>query len=181
MIGCVVLVCEEHDDVAEFKRNTLTNSQLLNLFSTNDILVWGGDTRDTYAFTASLKLNVTSFPYVAFIALQPARSRHTSNSSSPTPTLSILSRHQGASACTPEVLATHLTETLLPRVQPYLARVKTSRETAAVQKSLEDQARQAERRLREEQDRAFAESARRDKERILAKMREEEERKRRDE
>ncbi|KAK7043947.1 UBX domain-containing protein 10 [Paramarasmius palmivorus] len=214
VIGCVVLVSEEHDDVAAFKlyvlffllptsllllfyttnkranahadyRNTLTNPTFIDTLTQNDIIIWGGDTRDTYAFTASLKLNVTSFPYIAFLGLQPSRSTSSSNSSSSTrgstePTLSILSRHQGAEACTPEKLVTHLQETLLPRVKPYLARVKTTRETLAVQRDLEESQRREERRIREEQDRAFEAAALRDRERILAKMRQEEEAKRRE-
>ncbi|KAK7014434.1 UBX domain-containing protein 10 [Paramarasmius palmivorus] len=185
VIGCVVLVSEEHDDVAAFKLNTLTNPTFIDTLTQNDIVIWGGDTRDTYAFTASLKLNVTSFPYIAFLGLQPSRSTSSSNSSSSTrgstePTLSILSRHQGAEACTPEKLVTHLQETLLPRVKPYLARVKTTRETLAVQRDLEESQRREERRIREEQDRAFEAAALRDRERILAKMRAEEEAKRRE-
>ncbi|KAL0568402.1 UBX domain-containing protein 10 [Marasmius crinis-equi] len=178
-IGCVVLVSDEHDDVPDFKRNTLTDPTFVNLLTDNNIHTWGGDVRDTPAFTASLKLQSTTYPYVAFVGLQPARNSSSSSSNSTaSPTLSILSRHQGAAATTAEALCTHLTETLLPRVQPYLARIKTSREAAEREKDYEEQARQAERALRAQQDRAFEESARRDRDRILAKIREDEEKKR---
>ncbi|KAL0057820.1 UBX domain-containing protein 10 [Marasmius tenuissimus] len=178
-IGCVVLVSEEHDDTLPFKHNTLTDPTFVNLLTDNNIYTWGGDVRDTPAFTASLKLQSTTYPYVAFVGLQPARNSSSSSSNSTaSPTLSILSRHQGATATTAEALCTHLTETLLPRVQPYLTRIKASREAAEREKDHEEQARQAERALRAQQDRAFEESARRDRDRILAKIREDEERKR---
>ncbi|KAF9255112.1 hypothetical protein L218DRAFT_1082009 [Marasmius fiardii PR-910] len=190
-IGCVVLVSEEHDDVLEFKRTTLTNSTFVSLLTTHNIYTWGGDVRDTPAFSASLKLGSTTYPYVAFIALQPSRrnqgfaSSGLSGSSTRDPdtnsTLSILSRHQGAASTTPEALCAHIQETLLPRVTPYLERVKTSRLAAEKEKERQEESRRNERRLREEQDRAFEESARRDRERILRKIREEEEKRKAEE
>jgi FAS-associated factor 2 len=116
---------------------------------------------------------VTTYPFVAFLALQPRRSPGGSSSrssGSQPPSLTILSRHQGP--CTPsnsssaptsaESLTHHLTHQLLPRVRPFLERIHaTQRE------------RDRDRQLREEQDRAFRDAARRDKERIEEKMAEE--------
>lgn len=165
-IGCIVLVSNEHDDVAEFKRNTLTDPILVDLMHTNDFLVWGGDVRDREGWSAAQKLQVTTYPFVAFLALQPSRGSSSFNSSSNTrasasPSLTVLSRHQGRSSSSgptsPTTLVDHITHQLLPRVSPFLERIKHSiRE------------RELERRLREEQDRAFAESARRDREKIDA-------------
>ena len=69
-IACVVLVSEEHDDVAEFKRrasvllcaynhiqlnitdrSTLTNTAFVQLLHDNNIVVWGGDVRDKDAWS----------------------------------------------------------------------------------------------------------------------------------
>ncbi|KAL6302921.1 hypothetical protein BKA93DRAFT_818229 [Sparassis latifolia] len=156
-IGCVVLVSEEHDDVAEFKRQAIQE---------NDILVWGGDIRDREAWSASQKLQATTYPFVAFIALQARRG--TASSTSPVPTLTILSRHQGpaipstSAPTAAQSLVTHLNEHLLPRVTPFLARVRTQ---AAE--------REHERALRAEQDRAFEETRRRDKERVERRLEEE--------
>ena len=75
--------------------------------------------------------------------------------------MTILSRHQGPSIpstsapTAAQTLVTHLNEHLLPRVNPFLAKLRAQ---AAE--------RDRERKLREEQDRAFAESARKDAERI---------------
>lgn len=215
-IGCVVLVSEEHDDVAEFKRfaplaphlnstdgirrSTLTNPEFVDILSDNDIIVWGGDVRDQEAWSGMLstplpslflphlppslkaaeKLQATTFPFVAFIALQPRRSPLASNttatpSTSP-PTLTVLSRHQGppspsTAPTSAHALTTHLTHQLLPRVSPFLERLRHAHRE-----------RERDRALRAEQDAAFRDSARRDKERIEEKMRadlEEEERLRR--
>lgn len=67
-IGCVVLVSEEHDDVATFKkqvstpysrtwladcvfRTTLTDPEFVRLMHENDFVVWGGDIRDRDAWS----------------------------------------------------------------------------------------------------------------------------------
>lgn len=177
-IGCIILVSEEHDDVAEFKRSTLTDPELIQILSENDFLVWGGDVRDLEAHTAGEKLQATTYPFVAFVALQPTRAvrptASSSNASGATPTMTVLSRHQGATATTATALSTHLTNNLLPRVTPYLGRLRASKVAL-----------EHERALRQQQDQAFADSARRDTERILQKraadQKEREERKKREE
>ncbi|EAU86775.1 hypothetical protein CC1G_09900 [Coprinopsis cinerea okayama7 len=175
-VGCIILVSEEHDDVAEFKRSTLTDQTFVKTLHDNNVLVWGGDVRDREAWSASEKLQATTYPFVAFVALQPRRTVGNSSSSRSTPpSLTVLSRHQGPSTpsrnatgpTSAQTLTAHLTTQVLPRVTPYLAGLRSAQ--------LEiERARQ----LREEQDRAFQDSARRDTERIQRLMREEEERKR---
>ncbi|TFK78398.1 hypothetical protein K466DRAFT_668456 [Polyporus arcularius HHB13444] len=158
-IGCVIIVSEEHDDVAEFKRSTLTDPSLLRVIQENDILVWGGDIRDREAWGASQKLQATTYPFVAFIALQPRRAP--ASSAPPAPMMTILSRHQGPSIpstsapTAAQTLVAHLNEHLLPRVNPFLDKLRAQATE-----------RDRERKLREEQDRAFAELARKDAERI---------------
>ncbi|OSC98843.1 hypothetical protein PYCCODRAFT_1374324 [Trametes coccinea BRFM310] len=165
-IGCVVIVSEEHDNVAEFKRSTLTDPAFVRIIQENDILVWGGDIRDREAWSASQKLQATTYPFVAFIALQPRRAP--AAATPPAPTMTILSRHQGP--CIPstsaptaaQTLVTHLTENLLPRVNPFLDKLRA-----------QEAERDRERALRAEQDRAFEESRRRDAERAEQRSREE--------
>ncbi|TFK37067.1 hypothetical protein BDQ12DRAFT_221041 [Crucibulum laeve] len=164
-IACVILVSEEHDDVAEFKRSTLTDLTFVKTLYDNDIVVWGGDVRHREAWSAAEKLQATTYPFVAFIALQPRRSPASSSSSRPSsPTLTVLSRHQGR--CVPATgptsaatLVDHLERQVLPRVKPFLERIRASQRE-----------RERDRMLREEQDRAFHDAARRDKQRIEAKM-----------
>ncbi|EMD32464.1 hypothetical protein CERSUDRAFT_118799 [Gelatoporia subvermispora B] len=169
-IGCVILVSEEHDDVPEFKRSTLVDPAFVQLVTDNGILVWGGDIRDREPWSAAQKLQATTYPFVAFIALQPRRTP--GNNSSSTPTDTILSRHQGPSIpstsgpTAAQTLVTHLSEQLLPRVTPFLARLRTQAVEKERERASQTTARERERALRAEQDRAFEESKRRDAERI---------------
>ena len=126
---------------------------------------------------ASQKLGATTYPFVAFVGLQPRSSGPLGipRSSSASPVLTVLSRHQGLSTpsgpdlsteslgpTSPFALCNHLTNSLLPRIKPFLDRLRSAREEQLSQ-----------RRLREEQDAAFALSAQRDRERIEAKKAEE--------
>lgn len=82
--------------------------------------------------------------------------------------MTILSRHAGIEATTTDKLLAHLTDALIPRVKPFLDRLK-----------MEERRREQERFMRAEQDRAYREAMNRDKERIERKIREEQEEKRR--
>ncbi|CUA77150.1 hypothetical protein RSOLAG22IIIB_12570 [Rhizoctonia solani] len=149
---CVILVSEEHDDVAQFKRNVLANEEVVNTLTENNFVVWGGDVRDREAYQASLKLAATTYPFAAFVSLLPPPS--TRSSTSTTSQLSVVSRLNPLS---PTAFVTHISHTVIPRTQPFLQRLRTA-----------EQQRIRERQLREEQDRAFEESMRRDGERIRA-------------
>ncbi|KAJ7905092.1 hypothetical protein B0H13DRAFT_2663264 [Mycena leptocephala] len=114
-IACIVLVSEEHDDVPEFKR--LNNAHgpgagPAALHERHSRL--GGDVRDREAYSASLKLQATTYPFVAFLASSPAAPP------APRPPHLILLRPSPSSRATK----------LLPRVTPFLAD-RAFRETAA--------------------------------------------------
>ncbi|KAG9080444.1 hypothetical protein FRC06_006569 [Ceratobasidium sp. 370] len=51
---CVVLVSEEHDDVAQFKRTVLANEEVVKNLTGNNFVVWGGDVRDREAYQGEL-------------------------------------------------------------------------------------------------------------------------------
>ncbi|KAF8513036.1 hypothetical protein JB92DRAFT_2925147 [Gautieria morchelliformis] len=154
---CVVLLSDEHDDTPGFRRNVLTDPELVRVLTENEFIVWAGETRESEAYQASMKLTATTYPFVAFISLQP-RVRSTSSAPS-NPSLAILSRHSG---CTAETLVTHITETILPRMTPFLGRLQA-----------QSRARETDRLLRLEQDNAFHASERADAERILRRRAEE--------
>ncbi|KAG6908452.1 hypothetical protein DXG01_004535 [Tephrocybe rancida] len=170
-VGCIVLVSEEHDDVPEFKRTTLTDPEFVRILTDNNIVVWGGDVRDPEAYSAAEKLQATTYPFIAFLSLQPRRapssaSRPTTTSTTSTqkPTLTVLSRHAGPSTSSsaptsPATLTTHLQTQLLPRVLPFLSRLRSTQEAL-----------ERDRALRDEQDAAFHATAARDRERIEGLM-----------
>ncbi|KAF9491074.1 hypothetical protein BDN71DRAFT_1453488 [Pleurotus eryngii] len=214
-LGCVVLVSEEHDDTREFKRSTLTDPVLVKTLHDNGVLVWGADVREAEGWGAAEKLQATTYPFVAFVALQPKR--HVT-SSSPVggggsrgngagSVMTVLSRHQGPStpatstgsptssshssshssglsstqSATPgptsaQALLEHLERQVLPRVLPYLARMKIARQQHALERARAERERERDRMLRAEQDRAFREAEKRDRERAAAAERERSER-----
>ncbi|KZT54257.1 hypothetical protein CALCODRAFT_19086 [Calocera cornea HHB12733] len=165
-ILCVILMSEEHQDMPEFRRNVLTDPDLVRVLTDNAILMWAGDIRDREAYEVAQSLQATTYPFVAFIALQ-ARGHRTpgaSSSSSAATRLAVLSRHEGppSSATSAPTLQAYITSTLIPRITPLLTRLRN-----------EQRARQAERLLREEQDRAFREAEKRDRDRIEKRRAEE--------
>lgn len=165
-ILAIILVSREHGDVDRFKQNTLADSDLVELLSRDDFLVWGGDVRDREAYQVATTLQASTYPFVAFIALQPPRpaSRTSSVSSSASPRAAILSRLEGSpsSATSAGVIASHISDVLLPRTRSYLERLRA-----------EKRRREMERQLRADQDRAYQEASRRDAERIQQKREEE--------
>ncbi|KAF9653561.1 hypothetical protein BDM02DRAFT_3125535 [Thelephora ganbajun] len=177
-IGCIILVSDEHQDAAKFKRvapvltaefrTTLTDPPFVTFLQSNDFITWGGDIRDKEAWSTAHKLHATTYPFVAFAALQPQRTPASGTSSSSSPVMTILSRHAGIEATTTDKLLAHLADALIPRVKPFLDRLKT-----------EERRREQERFMRAEQDRAYREAMNRDKARIERKIREEREAQRR--
>ncbi|KAH8828171.1 hypothetical protein DL96DRAFT_1152698 [Flagelloscypha sp. PMI_526] len=169
-IGCVILISEEHDSAAPFKRDTLSNPNFVNTLQTNDILVWAGPTHLLEPYKASLKLSSTTYPFVAFVALQPRR--HSARGSGSEGTLTILSRHQGTDETSCEKLQNQIENVIIPRVMPHIYSVRREREEEATRQYLAVQNQAAERRLRAEQDAAYERAAANDRERIERKRRE---------
>lgn len=139
------------------------------------IMVWGGEvciSRD--AHIASTILQATTYPFLAFLSLQPLpASRITGSQLSPSSSrMSVFSRLEGINQCSINSVNSHIQDTLLPRLSPFLGRLRA-----------EKRERETERRLRAEQDRAYEEAGKRDLARVkakeaelAAKKREEEER-----
>ena len=165
-ILAIILVSREHGDVERFKQNTLTDSDLVELLSHDDFIVWGGDVREREAYQVATTLQASTYPFVAFIALQPPRpsSRTSVASSTSSPRAAVLSRLEGSpsSATSAGVIASHISDVLLPRTRTYLDRLRA-----------EKRRREMERQLRADQDRAYQEASRRDAERIAQKREEE--------
>lgn len=106
---------------------------------------------------ASRILQHVRLPFIAFICLQPPSPTLTHST---TPVMAVISRTEGSpsTSTSPQALLTHLTSFVLPRVQPFLTRLRT-----------QENSRIAERRIREEQDRAYERGVERDTERVLKK------------
>jgi FAS-associated factor 2 len=152
-------------------RETLANPEFVSTIADNNILLWGGDVSSLEPFSASLKLGATTYPFIAFIAVQPSRLPSSSNNNSSTRiTLAILSRFSGPTQTTSQHLTTHITDTLIPRVNSFLERLKA-----------EERSRHHDRLERAESERRAEASAAADSARIAKKREEERMRKREEE
>ena len=143
-------------------RQTLCTNAFKSLIQDhrNSIMLWGGEvTISRDAHVASTILQTATYPFVSFISLQPIpTSRLTGSTSSSSSKMAVFSRIEGLQATSVPQLSAHISETLLPRLSGFLDRLKAQKRE-----------REAERILREEQDRAYAEAGKRDMERVRAK------------
>ncbi|KAK9893639.1 hypothetical protein P389DRAFT_198888 [Cystobasidium minutum MCA 4210] len=161
---CVVLTSKEHDDNPAFMSQTLCSPGFKRLMQEHkgEIMFWGGDvctSRD--AQVASTILQAATYPFVAFLSMQPqppSRITGSSSSSLSSNKMTVFSRLEGLQATTVPQVTAHITDTMAPRLNPYLGRLRAQRRE-----------REAQRLLREEQDRAYAEAGKRDMERVRAK------------
>lgn len=169
-ILAVILVSREHGDIDTFKRTTLIDADLVSLLSQGDFIVWGGDVREREAYQVATTLQASTYPFVAFISLQPARTSgrrglaSDQGSLGSTPRPAVLSRLEGSplSATSAATIASHISDVLLPRTRTYLERLRA-----------EQRRRENERELKAEQDRAYLAASRRDAERVMKKRDEE--------
>ncbi|KAI8913963.1 hypothetical protein DFJ77DRAFT_55584 [Powellomyces hirtus] len=127
----------EHDDTDAFCRRTLCAPELAPELTRRNVLLWGGDIRNTEAFQVSNILGASRYPFLAIIA--PHQSR-----------LSIVDRKEGP--CSAADIVSSLT-TVMERMDPELATLRAER-----------QAREQTRLIREQQDEAYQASLRADKE-----------------
>ncbi len=69
----VVLVAPEHDDTESFVRDTLLSPDVVAMLadSANDIVLWGGNMRDSEAYQVFLEFGCTKFPWSAVVCLTP--------------------------------------------------------------------------------------------------------------
>lgn len=151
-VGVVVLVCAEHEDDEEFKRDVLADPEFVKCLKEHDIMIWAADVAGREGYMVSQTLLTTTYPSLTFASLLPVHQ-------SSTPRLTILSTVQGppSTATSSSTIIQTITTSILPRTATFLQRLRRERLT------LEEA-----RHLREEQDRAFREAERRDREKLLA-------------
>lgn len=125
-------------------------------------MFWGGDvctSRD--ANVAATILQAATYPFIAFLSMQPhppSRLTGSSSSAAASSKMTVFSRLEGLHVTSVNQIEAHITETLAPRLNPFLGRLRAQKRE-----------REAQRQLREEQDRAYAEAGKRDMERVRAK------------
>jgi FAS-associated factor 2 len=140
----VVLLSPEHDDTSSWVRDTLLAPEVVEFINDpqNNLLVWGGNVRDSEAYQVANSLRVTKFPFAAVVV-------HTPNVSSTA--MSVVGRIAGLT--TPTEVVNKLRTAVTSNQEP-LQRIRSSRAEQ-----------QASRSLREEQDSAYERSLAIDRER----------------
>lgn len=151
----IIITSRAHSENDTFCQRVLTDPTLVGLLQLPEFLVWGGDIHDREAFRVSMLLESSTYPFVAFIALQPRRSRSRGRIV-PHPT--VLSRMEGSphNATSASSICTHITDVLIPRTSAYLDELRRERQHLHM-----------DRELRNEQNRAYEQASRRDHERIM--------------
>ncbi|KAI9012587.1 hypothetical protein CLU79DRAFT_770033 [Phycomyces nitens] len=139
----VILQCDDHDATPKFCSETLASEELLAFLDTNNVLVWGGNVRNSEANRVSNTLHATTYPFSAVIALQPPIGPSASS-------MTVLERFEGFSSATDLVAKW---EAVLQRHGGALNRLRMERDQ-----------RDVERRLRQEQDKAYHDSLKADQE-----------------
>ncbi|KAJ5331572.1 hypothetical protein N7476_001355 [Penicillium atrosanguineum] len=140
----VVLISPEHDETSGWVQDTLLAPEVVEFINDpqNNLLVWGGNVRDSEAYQVANSLRCTKFPFVALTV-------HTPNVSSTA--MSVVSRIAGTTA--PSEFVNRLRTAISTNQEP-LERIRATRAEQ-----------QASRSLREEQDSAYERSLAIDRER----------------
>ncbi|GAA93846.1 uncharacterized protein L969DRAFT_84703 [Mixia osmundae IAM 14324] len=156
----VILISTEHQNNDEFVKTVLPDPDLRRALRQYQIASWIGSIQDRDAYQCAMTLHATTYPCIAFVALQPVREPNVSSRTS-TSAMSVISRLSGppGTLTSANAITTHITNTLIPRTDAYLTRLRG-----------EKRQREEERKLRAEQDRAYEEAGRRDRERVQAKQ-----------
>ncbi|KAK9461839.1 uncharacterized protein V1516DRAFT_711289 [Lipomyces oligophaga] len=149
----VLLQSDEHDDTHKFNKDVLCSPDVVQFFKQNDIIIWGGNVRESEAYQVSNALSCTKYPFLAVIAYTPASSSHPS-------AMSIHARLQGY-VSPPSLIAS--INNIITRHGPTLTRIR-----------LERQEQQSARDIRAQQDSAYEASLAADRER--ERIRQEQER-----
>ncbi|KAF9917500.1 hypothetical protein BX616_000806 [Lobosporangium transversale] len=140
----VYLHSDEHDATDAFCRETLANPELLSYLRSNDFLVWGGNVKETEGFQVATTLQTVRYPFIGLIAL----SQSTTGSSATK--MVLIDRIEGPS--TAEQIIQRLTQ-------------QVARQSAALERlRAERRERELAREIRQQQDDAYEQSLRADRE-----------------
>jgi len=144
----IILISTEHDDTSSFIRETLLTPEVQSFFNdtSNNLLLWVGDVRDSEAYQVSTALTCNKFPFTAVVA-------HTPKVSSTA--MSVIARVVG-----PMDASTYLAKvrSAISSHEEQLATVRASRSAQNFERS-----------LRQEQDSAYERSLAQDRERARLK------------
>ncbi|KAF9428052.1 hypothetical protein BGZ94_003498 [Podila epigama] len=140
----VYLHSDEHDATEKFCKETLSDSELLSYLTVNDMIVWGGNVKETEGFQVATTLQTVKYPFLGVIAL----SQPTSGSSATK--MVLIDRIEGPSSA----------EQIIERLTQQVNRQSAALERLRSERRERDMARE----IRQQQDDAYQQSLRADRE-----------------
>ncbi|KAF9951786.1 hypothetical protein BGZ72_006763 [Mortierella alpina] len=140
----VYLHSDEHDATDNFCRETLADSELLSYLRANDFLFWGGNVKETEGFQVATTLQTVRYPFIGVIAL----SQPTAGSSATK--MVLIDRIEGPSTA----------EQIIQRLTQQVARQSAALDRLRAERRERDMARE----IRQQQDDAYQQSLRADRE-----------------
>jgi len=149
----VIINSPEHDDTPEFCRNVVASDAFINYVNENNFVVWGGSVNDTEGYKVNNVFGATTYPFVGLVGYQRKRA-----------------------------IIAEKVEGLCP-VEEVIEKINQKYQQLSVQlqaERAEERERELSRIIRQEQESAYEESLRKDRERER-KEKEERERKQREE
>ncbi|KAK9322166.1 hypothetical protein V1517DRAFT_143592 [Lipomyces orientalis] len=164
----VLLQSDEHDDTAKFNTEVLANPDVAKFLKEHDIILWGGNVRESEAYQVANALSCTLYPFLGVIAHTPASTSHPS-------AMSIHARLQGF--MTSSALLANLNKAI-SRHEPTLARIRAERseqEAARALRAAQDSAYEASLAADRDRERLREEQARIERERVAEQERIEQE------
>ncbi|KAL7750614.1 UBX domain-containing protein 10 [Sorochytrium milnesiophthora] len=142
----VYLHSPEHDETDDFCRNVLLSTELTSFLRRENVLLWGASVQDAEGYEVSSTLHTTSYPFIAVLGVI---------STSGVAQVAVLERLDGGIRSAQQLVA---------EVQKTLDKHRTYADTVRAERQERDVARQ----IRQQQDQAYEESLRRDRERQRA-------------
>ncbi|KAJ2215376.1 Ubx domain-containing protein [Coemansia sp. RSA 1813] len=167
----VILWSKEHDDTERFGQ-ALTHSRVIEFLSSPRYIVWVGDVSCSEAYRAAARLGVSAYPFVGLAALKPEPQLGTGSSGNNRFRLQVVARIEGLAG----PVDANNTDALARELVRRLGAPIEANEQALHAARREQEARDSDRRIREQQNAAYEASLARDRERErLAREREQSE------
>ncbi|AOA64637.1 UBX domain-containing protein 3 [Komagataella phaffii CBS 7435] len=164
----IYLQSDEHEDRAQFTKELLLSKQLLRFINQYDIMVWGGNVKESESFQVANMFKVMNFPFLGLLSLTL---NNTGNNNTSSSTLSLVAKVAGISNNKPlqvKKIIKRFTK-VYERYNPTVEAIRAQRNSRNDEQFLRAQQEEA-------YQRSLARDRARDEERNAARIRQEKER-----
>lgn len=145
----VYLHSDEHDDTNTFVNETLLHDNFIEFLQEHNILIWGGNVRESEAYQVSNVLGVNKYPFLALLSLKTQTTETPEGTTTSAPTLSVITKTQGL--ISQDKLIDKLSSQI-ERLEPTLVTIRAERQQEELSRV-----------IREQQDQAYQLSLQRDR------------------